>query len=97
MAGHYAVRVPGAGGRGGYRLNVFLSQHDRLARRRDQRAAQLAFAADRELLDKLDTKQPGRRSTAYVSPKVPEAYVQTRLNLLSTLRELQALGGGKIE
>jgi ABC-2 type transport system permease protein len=34
---------------------------------------------------------------AYVSPVVPEAYVQTRLNLLSTLREFQTLGGGKIK
>ena len=33
----------------------------------------------------------------FVSPTVPEAYVQTRLNLLSTLREFQALGGDKIK
>jgi ABC-2 type transport system permease protein len=33
---------------------------------------------------------------AYVSPVVPEAYVPTRLNLLSMLRECQTLGGGKI-
>ena len=34
---------------------------------------------------------------AFISPTVPEAYVQTRLNLLSALRELQALGGGKLQ
>ena len=33
---------------------------------------------------------------AFISPSVPEAYVQTRLNLLDVLRELQALGGGKL-
>ena len=34
---------------------------------------------------------------AFISPTVPEDYVQTRLNLLSALRELQALGGGKLQ
>jgi ABC-2 type transport system permease protein len=33
---------------------------------------------------------------AFVSPDVPEAYVQTRLNVLSTLREFQALGKGMV-
>ncbi len=34
---------------------------------------------------------------AFVSPAVPESYVQTRLNLLAILHELQALGGGKVQ
>ena len=33
---------------------------------------------------------------AYVSPVVPESYVQTRLNLLSALREFEALDRDKI-
>ena len=33
----------------------------------------------------------------FVSPTVPESYVQTRLNLLSTIRELAAVGGNKIQ
>ncbi|MGE0606800.1 MAG: Gldg family protein [Pirellulales bacterium] len=34
---------------------------------------------------------------AYISPTVPEAYVPTRLNLLSILREFKALAKGKVE
>jgi len=33
---------------------------------------------------------------AFISPNVPEQFVQTRLNLLSVLREAQARGGGRI-
>ncbi|MGI9428137.1 MAG: Gldg family protein [Bythopirellula sp.] len=33
---------------------------------------------------------------AYVSPQVPTEYVETKMNFLSTLAELQALSGGKI-
>lgn len=34
---------------------------------------------------------------AYISPEVPESYVQTRLDLLSALREMAARGGAKIK
>ncbi len=34
---------------------------------------------------------------AFVSPEVPESFVTTRLDLLSTLRELEAMGQGKIQ
>jgi ABC-2 type transport system permease protein len=34
---------------------------------------------------------------AFVSPNVPEAYVQTRLNLLSVLREIKSLGGKHLQ
>jgi ABC-2 type transport system permease protein len=47
------------------------------------------------LLDQLKFKKPVQIE-AFVSPDVPEAYVQTRLNLLSTLRELEARGKGMI-
>ena len=33
---------------------------------------------------------------AFISPTVPETYVQTRLNLLAMLRELEARGSGKV-
>ncbi|MGQ0628221.1 MAG: DUF7088 domain-containing protein, partial [Phycisphaerales bacterium] len=35
--------------------------------------------------------------TAYVSPKVPQSYVQQRETLLGVLREVQSISGGKVE
>lgn len=49
----------------------------------------------RTILSSLKTERPVYIE-AYVSPDVPEQYVQTRLNLLSTLREVDALGGDKV-
>jgi ABC-2 type transport system permease protein len=48
-----------------------------------------------ELLAKLDPKRPVRIE-AFISPSVPESYLQTRLNLETMLRELQARGGDKV-
>lgn len=42
-----------------------------------------------------DLKRPVRVE-AYVSPDVPETFVQTRLDLLSMLREMEKVGGSKI-
>lgn len=39
---------------------------------------------------------PSIRIDAYVSPQVPADYAATKINLLSTLEEFKALGGGKI-
>ncbi len=53
---------------------------------RDQREAQLALARDRRSCsNELEPARPVQIE-AFVSPTVPEAYVQTRLNLLSMLR-----------
>jgi ABC-2 type transport system permease protein len=37
------------------------------------------------------------RIEAFISPEVPDSYVQTRLNLLSVLRELESRGGDMLE
>jgi len=37
------------------------------------------------------------RIEAFVSPQVPAEYVETKMNFLSTLAELQALSGGKVQ
>ncbi|MCH7751049.1 MAG: Gldg family protein [Planctomycetes bacterium] len=49
----------------------------------------------REIRDNHDTKTI--KIDAYVSPEVPSGYSATKLNFLSTLAELQALSGGKIQ
>jgi len=50
----------------------------------------------RQLLDDLKPPRPVRID-AFISPEVPEAYVQTRLNLINTLKEMQAIGGAKLD
>jgi ABC-2 type transport system permease protein len=49
----------------------------------------------REILQEMKFQRPVLIE-AFVSPEVPESYVQTRLNLLALLREFEALGRGKI-
>ena len=49
----------------------------------------------RRLLQTLDVNRP-IDIKAYVSPTVPEDYVQTKLNLLNTLRQLERLGRGRL-
>ncbi len=49
-----------------------------------------------QLIRDLKTTRPVQID-AFISPAVPEGYVQTRLNLLTVLRELRALGGGKLQ
>lgn len=50
-------------------------------------------SATRELVKKLERPV---RIEAYISPQVPESYVQTRLNLISALKEFRALGNNKV-
>jgi ABC-2 type transport system permease protein len=50
----------------------------------------------RELISDLKVDHPVQIE-AFISPVVPESYVQTRLNLLTVLREIAALGGAKVQ
>ena len=50
----------------------------------------------RELIAKLDPERPVLIE-AYISPEVPESYVQTRLDLIAKLREFDALGGSRVD
>ena len=49
----------------------------------------------RELVANLKTDRPVQIE-AFISPTVPEDYVPTRLNLLTVLDELKAIGGSKV-
>ncbi len=77
-------------------FNVFLSHHDRW--RIDVTSEHLSSLSPetRKLIANLDSKRPVLVD-AYISETVPESYVPTRLNLLAMLRELQALGGDKVQ
>ncbi len=50
----------------------------------------------KNLIRELDPKHP-IVIEAYISPNVPEEFVETRVNLLNLLREFKQLSGGKIE
>lgn len=65
--------------------------------RADLSAEQISSLAPdtRRLLAALETNRLVSIK-AYVSPTVPEDYIQTRLNLLNTLRQVERLGRGKI-
>jgi len=76
-------------------VNVFLQRHDLRADVTSEKLSSLADST-REMVANLDVQRPVQIE-AFISPTVPESYVQTRLNLLSTLRELAALGGDAIQ
>ena len=77
-------------------LDVFLARHDSL--RADITTEGLSSLAPqtRKLLRDLNPKYP-IQVFAYVSENVPENYIQTKLNLLSTLSELKAAAGDKLQ
>jgi ABC-2 type transport system permease protein len=94
-AGHYVVRLL-ALVLVVVSLNVFLTRHDRLRADVTSESLNSLSAQSRELIANLDARHPVVIEY-FVSPTVPENYVQTRLNLLATLRELKALSGDKIK
>lgn len=93
LVGHYAVRAAAllalvVG------LNALCARHDLRWDVTSERLSSLS-PLTRDMLAKIDPKQP-IVIEAFISPNVPEPFVQTRLNLLNTLRELEGRAGGKI-
>ncbi|MHB1036723.1 MAG: Gldg family protein [Pirellulales bacterium] len=93
LAGHFLLRALALAAVAVGVISIF-EGHDARLDVTTERLSSLS-GDTRELLAKLDSKRP-IQVEAYISPEVPESYVQTRLNLLSMLREFQALGGDKV-
>jgi ABC-2 type transport system permease protein len=75
-------------------ITVMFGRHDA---RLDVTGEQLSSLAPQTVKMLADMKfQHPVQIDAFISPDVPEAYVQTRLNLLTILREFQAMGKGMI-
>ena len=94
LAGHYSLRTA-ALAVAALGVVVVFRHHDA---RCDVTSARLSSLSPQtcDLIRDLKADRPVQID-AFVSPTVPEDYVQTRLNLLSALKELQALGGGKLQ
>lgn len=92
LIGHYVARVAAlvvlASG-----LNILFSDHDVRA---DLSLGQISsLSADSRRLLAENADKPVQID-AYISPRVPEQYVQTRLNLLAMLDEFASHGGSSI-
>jgi ABC-2 type transport system permease protein len=98
QAWHYVVRAIALLG-----LAVGITQlaNERNALRADISSAQLSSLSKDtlDLLNKLKQDPDAKtvRIDAYVGPQVPSEYLATKLNFLSTLAELQALSGNKVQ
>ena len=77
-------------------IDVFLWHHNRIRADISSEGLSSLSPATRQLLKKIEPKSP-INVFAYISNDMPENYVQAKLNLLSTLDELKAAAGDKIE
>lgn len=73
---------------------MFFQHHDLRADATSEKLSSLSSTTVKLLSDlKLDRPV---QVEAFISPEVPESYVQTRLDLISMLQELKARGGEKV-
>lgn len=94
MVTHYAVRAISLG----LLLMACYVLFSRTSLRADVTTERLSSlsAQTAEILNNLDSER-GVKIDAYISPVVPESYVQTRANLINVLDELDARGGDKLQ
>lgn len=90
---HYLVRTLALVGVG-LGLVLLLNRNDRRLDLTSEKLSSLTTKSG-DLVKQIQDGRPVLIE-AFISPNVPESYVQTRLNLLTTLREIEALGRGKI-
>jgi len=71
---------------------------DRLGLRVDSTAERLHSLSreTRDLLQQIDTDRPVFVQ-AFISPEVPEQYVQTRVNVVGLLKEMNSKSGGRVQ
>ncbi len=94
LLGHYLVRfialmVIALG------IAAFFSGHDRIRLDMTQGKISSLSPDTKRLIRELDPEHP-IYVDAFVSSNIPEQYVKTRLNLLSMLKEFEAMAGGHI-
>lgn len=94
MVGHYLVRALSLAVIA-IAVILFFNHHDLRPDVTSERLSSLSPDTVK-LLKNLQIERPVQIE-AFVSPRVPEAYVQTRADLLSMLRELHRRGGEKVE
>ncbi len=95
MLGHFLLRAAALGAIV-IGANVFLSHHHWF--RYDATSEKISSLSSdtKKLIANLKSEQP-IVVDAFISRSVPESYVKTKLDLVSMLRELQAMSGGKIK
>lgn len=93
MGVHYTVRTLALGLLAASAV-VLAHYHDLRADITSERLSSLSPSTVK-LLGELNPQRPVQIE-AFISPNVPESYVQTRLDLLSMLQELEARGGDKV-
>ncbi|MCS7237780.1 MAG: Gldg family protein [Thermoguttaceae bacterium] len=91
---HYAVRVVSTIIIGLSFVVIFSNQPIRLDMTSERLNSLSRYTLS--LLRELNPERPVQVE-AFISPQVPEAYVQTRLNLINTLREINARARGKVQ
>jgi ABC-2 type transport system permease protein len=93
MGGHYAARTLALAAVAVSAI-VFFHYHDLRADATSEKLSSLSPSTVK-LLAELKPDRPVQVE-AFISPNVPETYVQTRLDLISMLQELEARGNQKV-
>lgn len=79
--------------------NVVLSNHDLFRLDATEGDLNSIAPSSRQLIRNIGAEEEGRpvKVEVFVSPSVPTEYAQHKRELLSTLRELESLSGGKVQ